>query len=66
MQELELHSRQRLGTSHQDGILVWGHFDGDGRRGTGDGATGWAHLVFFFLSSFLSLSLSLCLCLFCF
>ncbi|KAL2288697.1 hypothetical protein FJTKL_03386 [Diaporthe vaccinii] len=37
MQELELHSRQRLGTSHQDGILVWGHFDRDG-----DGAAEWA------------------------
>lgn len=38
MQELELHSRQRLGTSHQDGILVWSHFDRDrgGRRGRGN------------------------------
>ena len=38
MQELELHSRQRLGTSHQDGILVWGHFDRDGGRGSRLGA----------------------------
>lgn len=46
MRELELHSRQRLGTSHQDGILVWGHLIGtrDEGRGTEDGATGWAHL----------------------
>lgn len=38
MQELELHSRQRLGTSHQDGILVWGHFDRDRGRGSRMGA----------------------------
>lgn len=39
MQELELHSRQRLGTSHQDGILVWSHFDRDrGERGNRLGA----------------------------
>lgn len=38
VQELELHSRQRLGTSHQDGILVWGHFDRDGGRGNRMGA----------------------------
>lgn len=38
MQELELHSRQRLGTSHQDGILVWDHFDRDGGRGSRLGA----------------------------